>query len=146
MSIKNKKIAARIFEEMWNGRKPELAKEFFTADAVLHDPYVPTPKKGIEGHAAYLQAFMKAIPDLKFTVEEQVAEEETVVTRLLAGGTHEGELLGVPATHKKATVPVVVFHRFRDGKVADAWIIWDALGFMREVGALEALKAAHATV
>ena len=141
----NNKIARRIFEEMWNGKKPELAKEFFTTDAVLHDPYIPSPTKGVEAHAAYLQTFIKAIPDLRFTIEEQVAEGETVVTRLLGVGTHEGELLGIPPTHKKATVPAVVIHKFKAGKVADSWIIWDALGFLRAVGALEGMKPAYAT-
>lgn len=146
MSEKNKKIAARIFEEMWNGRKPELAKELFTPDAVLHDPNVAAPQKGIEAHAAFLQGFLKAIPDLRFTIEQQVAEGDTVVTRLRGAGTHEGELVGLPATHRKGSAAVVVIHRMRDGKVADSWVYWDALGFMRTVGALPAMMPAHAAV
>lgn len=146
MSIEtNKKIAARIFNEMWNGKRPELAKELFTTDATFVDPHVPMPTKGIEGHAAYLQLFMKAIPDLQFTIEEQVGEGNTVVTRLTSTGTHKGELLGVAPTNKKATLPGIVIHRFRNDKVAETFVMWDALGFLQAVGALETLKHAHAT-
>lgn len=146
MSIEsNKKISARIFNEMWNGKRPELAKELFTTDAAFVDPHIPIPAKGIEGHAAYLQLFMKAIPDLHFTIEEQVAEGNAVVTRLTSTGTHKGELLGVAPTNKKAKLPAIVIHRFRNDKVAETFVMWDALGFLKEVGALEALKHAHAT-
>jgi predicted ester cyclase len=41
---------------------------------------------------------MSAFPDLHFTIEELVAEGDIVAGRLTASGTHEGPLMGMPAT------------------------------------------------
>jgi predicted ester cyclase len=64
------------------------------------------------------------------------------MTRLTATGTQEGELLGMPPSHRKVTSTVIVVHRLRGGKIAEARIFWDALAFLRETGALEGLRPA----
>jgi steroid delta-isomerase-like uncharacterized protein len=132
---KNKLIARRLFEEFWNNHNPNIPTEFYTDDFTLTDPYVPMKGKGFDLSKNYFDFFMRAFPDLKFTIEEQVAEGDLVVTRLFATGTHEGELFGMPATHTKTTLPVIVFHRFENGKISNAFVYWDVFGFFRATGA-----------
>jgi len=134
---KNKILARRLFEEYWNKHNSNIPAEFYTDDFTLTDPYVPMTGKGFELGKNYFDFFMRAFPDLSFTIEDQVAEGDLVVTRLFATGTHEGEILGMPATHTKTTLPVIVFHRFEDGKISNAFVYWDVFAFFRAAGAFK---------
>ena len=77
-----------------------------------------------------------AFPDIQMTVEEQVAEGDRVVTRWSAQGTHEGELMGVPASGKQVTVSGITIARLADGKIQEEWSNWDGLGLMEQIGAM----------
>ena len=135
-AMHNKQLARRVFEEYWNKHNSDFTPDMYTSDFTLNDPFVPVAGHGLTAAKSYFETFNKALPDLHFTIEDQIAEGDMVVTRLYATGTHEGELLGIPATHAKATVPVVVFHRFEDGKIANAFVLWDAFTFFRAIGVI----------
>jgi predicted ester cyclase len=57
-----------------------------------------------------------------------------VVTRWTAHGTHQGELLGIPATEKQAVVTGIAINRFAEDKIVEAWNNWDGLGMMQQLG------------
>ena len=61
-----------------------------------------------------------------------------------ATGTHQGELMGIAATGKQATVTGLELHRFENGRVAESWINWDTLGLLQQIGAIPAPEAATA--
>ena len=133
---KNKQLARRVFEEYWNKHNSDFSPDMYTNDFTLTDPYVPLKGKGMEPSKAYFDTLTRAFPDMKIAIEEQVAEGDTVVTRAKATATHEGEILGLAASHTKTTLPVVVFHHFKDGKIAHAYVYWDVFAFFRAAGAL----------
>ena len=54
---------------------------------------------GSEGIKRYVSTYRVAFSDLKVTVEVQLAEEDKIVTRWTARGTHSGEFLGLAPTH-----------------------------------------------
>ena len=80
--------------------------------------------------------YRKAFPDLRITIDEQIAEGETVVTRWTATGTHEGELMGIAATGKQATTAGININRISGGKLVDGWGIFDQLGLLQQIGAV----------
>ena len=93
MSRENKALARRVFEEIWNAGELDVADEVFDADYVNHGLGIepgPAPFK------QYVSAYLSAFPDCRFTIEDEVAEEDKVVTRWTATGTHTGELMGIP--------------------------------------------------
>lgn len=142
MNANEKKLfCRRLFEDVWNGGKIELLPDFHTPDFVMTDPNVPITGKGLEAAKSYLQMLKKAFPDLTLKIDEQIAEGDIVVTRMSVTGTHEGEFLGLPPTHTKASLPCIVIQRFAGDKIAEAFGLWDALGFMRAAGAAEMPKA-----
>jgi len=59
-----------------------------------------------------------------------------VVTRWRARGTHQGELLGVPPSGNRVEVTGITIDRFSGGKFAESWTAYDALGMMRQIGAI----------
>ena len=73
-------------------------------------------------------------PDLHFSVEEQIAEGDKVVTRFEWTGTHQGEFLGVAATGRSAKVWGMVIDRLQSGRIKDTRIIMDMLGLMMQLG------------
>jgi predicted ester cyclase len=80
--------------------------------------------------------YRNAFPDLRITIDEQIAEGESVVTRWTATGTHEGELMGMAATGKQATTAGINVNRVSGGKLVEGWGLFDQLGLLQQIGAV----------
>ena len=70
----NKTNARRIVDESWNKHNTKSLDELFTSDAPLHDPQNPNNLKGVQGAKATIETFLTAFPDLKITIEKEIAE------------------------------------------------------------------------
>jgi steroid delta-isomerase-like uncharacterized protein len=114
----------------------DAAQEIVTPDFVLHDPNIPEEPRGPEGLKQFVSMYRNVFPDLNFTIEEQIGEGEKVGTRWVAHGTHQGELMGLAPTGKRVTVRAFTLQRFSGGKIAEDWAHYDALGMMRQIGAI----------
>ena len=75
-----------------------------------------------------------AFPDLRFTIEELVAEGDMVAGRLTMSGTHEGPLMGMPPTGRPVRQDHMHCVRFEGGKAVEHWGVRDDLGMMRQLG------------
>jgi steroid delta-isomerase-like uncharacterized protein len=129
-----KAISRRLLEEAFTQGRLEIVDEIVAAGYVAHDPASPEPVKGPDGLKAFITVYREAFPDLRATVEEQIAEGDKVLTRWSARGTHEGELLGIPPTGKQSTVTGMTLDRFEGGKIAESWDNWDTLGMLQQLG------------
>jgi predicted ester cyclase len=92
-----------------------------------------------EGIKQALRLFRAAVPDACWTIQEQVAAGDTVVTRLQVQGTHRGGLWGIAPTGKRAAVTGVLICRFVRGRVASCWAQADLLGLLCQLGVLPAM-------
>jgi steroid delta-isomerase-like uncharacterized protein len=142
MLEKNKAISRRIVEEAFNEGSLEVVDELVGPTYVNHDPSAPEDLIGPEGTKQFIGLYRAAFPDLRITVEEQVAERDFVVTRWTATGTHTGELLGIAPTGKGATVTGLTIDRIADGKLVESWNNWDTLGLLQQLGVVPALAQA----
>jgi predicted ester cyclase len=79
----------------------------------------------------------RAFPDMRLTVEDQVAEGDKVVTRWSGEMTHLGELAGAAPTGNRVTISGITIERFEDGKIVEAWRSMDMLNVLRGIGALD---------
>jgi steroid delta-isomerase-like uncharacterized protein len=104
------------------------------ADYVHHDPQSPNVPSGIEGYKQFVGYYLNAFPDLHFTTEDEFADENTVVSRWIATGTHQGDLPGMPRTGRQFSVTGMIIARVRNGKFIESWGNWDALGLMQQLG------------
>ena len=75
-----------------------------------------------------------AFPDLRATINKQVADGDSVVTHLTLSGTHKGEYRGVPATNRQVTWSQIAIARFERGKIVESWRIPDRLGLRQQMG------------
>jgi steroid delta-isomerase-like uncharacterized protein len=132
----NKTLVRRLFEEIINANQLSVADEIFAADHQYHDPSSPQIGPGPEGQQQLIGFYLGAFPDLHHTVEDQIAEGDTVVTRWTATGTQHGELSGLPPTGKSARVMGIWIHRLAGGKIVESWNVWDTLGMLQQLGAI----------
>ena len=72
--------------------------------------------------------FRSAFPDLNVTVEDLVAEGNKVAARWSWGGTHRGELMGIPPTSKQVAASGTSIHRIAEGKIVESWFNFDGTG------------------
>jgi len=93
MFEKNKAIIRRVLEEVWNKGNTSLIDEIVATDFVDHTPTGDVP--GPRGFEQQVRGFRNAFPDLRFTLEDIIAEKDKVVARWTACGTHKGDLMGV---------------------------------------------------
>ena len=133
----NKAIIRRIGEEFWNQGKTEVLDEVFAADAVDHNA-APGQPPGREGIKLVNLGFRVAMPDMQLTVDDVVAEDDKVVWRWTAQGTHRGELMGIPPTGRRATISGISIDRFADGRIVERWLQMDMLGLLQQLGAIPA--------
>jgi steroid delta-isomerase-like uncharacterized protein len=136
MSEKKKVIVRRYFEEILDGGNLDLVDEIFDPQYVLHDPNAPEEVRGLEGAKQFVGVFRRAFPDIAHTIEDQAAEGDKVVTRFRARATHKGELMGIPPTGEKVTIEGISIWRVANGKIKECWFNYDALGLMRQLGAI----------
>lgn len=143
MSESNKATARRVFEA-WESGDLDALDEVVAADSVDHDPYNPNGRDGLEGFKRTIAMYREAFPDVRFTIEDQVAEGDKVVTRWTARGTHEGELMGFAATGTQSELTGIGIDRFEDGKIVEVWGNWDTLAMMQNIGAIPEPQASQA--
>ena len=133
----NKTVSRRFFDEVWNKGNLTVLDEIMVKDHVNSGPgSIPGLPNGPEGSKQFVTAYRNAFPDVHFTIDDQIAEGDKVMTRWTAQGTHQGELAGLPATGKSSTVTGITVNRLVDGKIAESWGIFDEFGMMQQLGAI----------
>lgn len=128
-------IVTDFIENVINRGEIDRAEEYFWPDMVELVPF-PGQGPGVEGLKDVLRGMRAAFTNLNWTVEEQVAEGDKVVTRFVMTGVQEGPFLGVPASGRNVAVWGVVIDRFEGEKIKDTRLIMDALGLMIQLGAI----------
>jgi steroid delta-isomerase-like uncharacterized protein len=130
----------RFADEVLSGHNLAALDEIFHADYVEDVP-PPGMGPGREGLRQWLASWIAAFPDVRWTVEEQIADEDRVWSRSIWRGTHQGSFLGIPPTGKNVAVAAWTIDRFTDGKIAESRIIMDTLGLMQQLGVIPAPAA-----
>lgn len=134
----SKAIVRRFYEELWNGRGLDVADEIIAPGCVTHQlqsGVEPTgAARGPEEVKRHVAEWLAGFPDLRFEVEQLVAEGELVVSRVVARGTHAGTWQGVAATGRRVSIRMVVTQRVAGGKIVEDWVLVEALGFFQQLG------------
>lgn len=132
MSIEaNKELIRRVYEL---STQKDVAKLF-----ELYDPgYIEHLRNGdqsLEQMKAGIQVIFAAFPDLRFTVEDVVAEGDKVAYRVTITGTHTGgSYMGVAPSGKKIEMRNTSIKRIANGRLAESWGTLDTVSAMRQLG------------
>jgi steroid delta-isomerase-like uncharacterized protein len=131
----NMALVDRLADEVLSRHNLAALDEIFHVEYVEDEP-PPGMGPGRDGLRQWLAMWVEAFPDVRWTVEEHIADETRVWGRSTWHGTHQGPFLGIPATGKTVTVAAWTIDRFEDGKIAESRIIMDTLGMMQQLGVI----------
>lgn len=131
-TAENEAVARRFLEEVCDGRRADVAAEVMTADHAYHDPHVPA-KPGPEGMLEALQPFQDGLEG-HWELREMFSSGDTVTMRWTGRGRHSGEVMGIPPTDREVFVEAISLLKFRDGKIAENFTMWDTLGMLQQLG------------
>jgi len=141
MSDTNKALVHRWFEEVWNQGREETIDELFAANGIgygLGDADVTL--RGPADFKPFVRNLRGALPDIRMTIEDIIAEGDKVTVRITVEGTHKGGQLGVAPSGRRVRIEGIVVLRIANGQIVEGWNSWDQLGLLRQIGALPAQK------
>jgi steroid delta-isomerase-like uncharacterized protein len=131
----------RRFVEFINSGDQTIGQEVVSEAAVFHVPFTDTPLEGLSGYMQILGMMRSAYPDIQWTLNDTVIEDDRVVAQFTLRGTHEGEFFGVPASGKKIQARAMNIYRFADGMIIEETGLPDLFGIMLQIGAVSPLVA-----
>ena len=134
MSEQNKDVVRKYYEVVINGRNLDAVVDFFADERM------------VEGVRRGCFSYFAAFPDLHVSLDELVAEDETVFLRSTMTGTHDGEYKGIPATGRHIATECAEVFRIVDGKFAGYWCLTNVAGLMRQITEEQAVEQTPATV
>jgi steroid delta-isomerase-like uncharacterized protein len=138
----NKAITRQFFEEAYNTGNLALLDQLL-APSYVDQKAPPGTPSGPQGIAGIITMFRQAFPDLHFTIEDQIAEGDKVATRYTFRGTQQGALMGIPACGKPVSISGISIYRISDGKMDQAWVEYDMLGLLQQIGAVPVPSSAN---
>ncbi len=130
--LNDNKARARKFYEIWNAHDPDALDAVIAKNYKMHSQ-LPGVSPDREGMKQWVGTVIAAFPDIHFTIEQQIAEGDLVMTRWSATGTHKGDMMGMPATGRKTKVTGISVVRLKKGMSVESWGEWDALGMIRQI-------------
>ncbi len=131
-----KSIVRRFFAEAWNSKDLTLVDALIAPSYVGHDVNIDHGERGPDRIKRIMTAFRTAFPDLQVTVEDVVIQGEKEVVRWTGRGTHRGTFMNIPPTGKQISISGTDIGRVVNGQIQEMWSNWDALGLMRQLGAI----------
>ena len=132
----------RWFEEVWNQGREDAIDQLLATDATMWG--VGRPDVSSVGSGEFKQfyhAIRSAFPDTKITVDHVAAEGDTAFARWTVTSTHTGDAPGMPATNTRLKIVGMSACRVKDGRIVEAWNIWDQIGMARQLAMLAAPAA-----
>ena len=128
----NKATMRRFIEEVWNQGLLDVADEIFHPQAT--SPSAPQLPLGGAGVKFIAQMFRTAFPDYHMTIDFMVAEDNWICAHFTQSGTQQGELMGLPASGKRAEWTEIGILRFSGGVVVESWYQANMLSLMGQLG------------
>jgi len=136
---KNKALAYRWIDEVWNKGNPAAVDKLVTTNFVFN--YAPPGvTSNLEGYKQTVSMWCGPLADVHCTVEDMVAQGDKVGVRWIWGGTHASEYMGIAPTGKQLTVTGISVLRIEDGKIVEELGAMDNLGMMQQLGLAPAME------
>lgn len=116
----NKALVRRLFEEVFPSGDPAALRDLVAEQIIDHDP-MPGQPAGVGGIEYVVSTLRTAQPDLRFTVDDLVAEADRVAIRWTLRGTNTGPMFGQPPSGEPVEQTAIAIFRIADGKIAERW-------------------------
>jgi steroid delta-isomerase-like uncharacterized protein len=133
----NIRVVETFLQDVLDGHHGDHAARYFTKDAQFHAGTVGD-FTGRATVAGVLASIVAALPDLHANVQDIRGSGDEVVVRLVAAGTQEGPLLGIPATGRHVQWDAIDLYQLKDGKISQEWASEDLTAILNDTGTYKA--------
>lgn len=131
----NETLVRRFTEQVWNQRNLAVVDELVAEDGVLYDMTRGEEYVGPDNVKNYARQYLAAIPDAHVEIEELLVDGDVVVTRWTATGTHQGDLMGIPATGNDIRVSGITIDSIDGGHIVETWTILGLFELLKQLDA-----------
>ena len=135
MSEQDREAAVRRWLEAWNTHDLNAGQNLLEPGYVRHDANLPEVS-GPDAQRSFMAGIFRAFPDIRVEAQQLISQGDLVAVRLTVQGTHRDEFLGIPATGRQIMIQSVETFRVTNDKIAEQWVLMDALGLMQQLGAI----------
>jgi steroid delta-isomerase-like uncharacterized protein len=129
--INHETIMRRFIDEVINNSSLEVI------DEIVHPDYVyRTPDHELHGRQALkdlFTAYQAAFPDLHVRIDDLISTDDKVVLLFTFTGTHQDELMGIPATGRSVNIDGMLRSRFDAGQIIEEWEQLDQLSMLQQL-------------
>jgi len=125
-------LSRKIFAA-WNEKKLDNLLPLFDENYVDHTAPAEAPS-GLDWVKMQYEIYTAAFPDIHFEIDDFVEDGDKVGERITITGTHQGELMGIPATGKEINVSALAIHRAGGGLCVEVWFYLDEMSMMQQLG------------
>lgn len=126
-------IVQEFIRDVWNGGDLDALDRLTAEDFALHQ-LVAREDHDRESFREFQERVLDAMPDFSITIDDLITEGEDTVAFVRMQGTPEKPLQAIQPTGQSFEVPVFHKYRLEDGRVAELWVMADAMGTMRQLG------------
>jgi steroid delta-isomerase-like uncharacterized protein len=124
------------FVQFINTAGENLAQQLISPVAKFYVPGQLKPLQGPKGYLTIIAMMRSGFPDIQWTVEDMISENNKVAVRFIMRGTHQGEFFGVPPTGKPIAVQAMNFYRLADDQIIEEFGQPDMLGLLTQIRAV----------
>ncbi|MFT0477089.1 ester cyclase [Pseudomonas antarctica] len=135
MTVTENKALMNRFVDFINTADAALGEQLVSPDAIFYVPGRPVPLRGQQGYLEIIAMMRAGFPDIQWTLDETIAEDDKIAARFTMRGTHQGAFFGVPATGTKIAVQALNIYKFAKGKIVEERGQPDLMGLMQQIGA-----------
>ncbi len=132
---RNKRVMEQFIRFINTGDN-SLGEAIISPDVVFYAPTSPEPMHGFKGYTDVLDMMRGAMPDVKWTAEEVIAEGDKVMVRFTMSGTQTQPFMGMPATGKPVSVTAMNIYELKDGRIIREHGLPDLFSMLLQLGVL----------
>ena len=126
----HKETVRRFYEAIWNNDDQTIIPELLCEDFAFRGS-LGKMQYGHADFATYLDFVREAIDNYRCEIVDLIQEDNKTFARIRYSGIHHGEFLGYEPTYAKLEWSGAAVFTFRDGKIADLWVLWDIQGLLK---------------
>ena len=127
----NKEVIRRMFQEIINEGHLDKVDELFDPEFTSETPQGTLDR---DGFREYVKMWRAGFSDIHCEVDDLVEEGDRVAWSVRATGTHDGEFMGIPPTHRVVDFDSLNIGEFREGKGVRHKVLMNDLKMMAQLG------------
>lgn len=136
------KVVKELFTEVFTKGNLDFCDQYIDKDVQFFDPSAPNFRGGLQAFKQREQAYQKAFPNKKCTIDDIFLADDKIVVRWAVKGVHGGDLPGIPKTGNKIEITGIMILKLEGGWIKEIWQSWDRLGLLEQLGQVKPQPAA----